>query len=149
MATVNLSDKFENNLRRVSGAGVATLCAEVGDSGDRLGQGIVYADELDDFIVYCIPKDSIVPKIYFIVDEAFDAGITCHISSIVDDTSLVAALDLATEGKTVSAVVDSYFDAVDGIKFELSDAVTKGKVRVVVEYIACDTNEGIFTDVGA
>ena len=149
MATVDLSARHENNLRRNSEVGVATLCAEVSDSGDRLSTSVVYADETDAFIVYCIPTDSVVPKIYFIVDEVFDAGITVEISTIVDDTQLVAALDLATLGATASAVVDTYFDATDGVKFELSDAVTKGKVRVVVEYLSCTTNNGIYVDLGA
>lgn len=148
MAVINLSAQHENNLRRVSGVGVATLCAEVSDSGDRLGQGIVYADATDDYIAYCIPKDSIATKIFFIVDEAFDAATTCEISTIVDDTQLVAALNLAVVGSSVSSVIDSYFDAADGVKFELSQAVTKGKVRVAVEYISLETNNGIYVDVG-
>ena len=149
MAVVNLSAQFENNLRRISGVGVAALCAEVSDSGDRLGQGIVYAAAADDYIAYCIPKDSIVTKIFFIVDEAFDAATTCEISTIVDDTQLVAALNLAVVGASVSAVVDTHFDATDGVKFELSQDVTKGKVRVAVEYISLETNNGIYTDLGA
>ena len=149
MATVNLSAYWENNLRRVSQVGVAEFNAVVSTSGDRLDNGDVTAVAADDYIVYCIPTDSIVPKIYFIVDEAFGAAITGHISTIVDDTSLVAALDLNTVGASVSAVVDTYFDAVDGIKLELSGDVTVGKLRVVVEYISAKTNEGIYVDVGA
>lgn len=149
MARVNLSAYHENNLRRVSEVGVATLCAEVSQSGDRLNQGAVYANATDDYIVYNIPADSIAPKFYFIVDEAFDAATTCEISTVVDDTQLVAALDLATVGASVSAVVDTYFDAVDGIKFELSQAVTQGKVRVIAEFVSASTNNGIFVDLGA
>lgn len=149
MATINLSAQHENNLRRVSEVGVATLCAEVSQSGDRLGQGIVYAQAGDDHQVYTIPADSIAPKIYFIVDEVFDAGTTAAISTIVDSTVLVAALDLATLGATVSATVDTYFDAVDGINFVLSQTVTKGKVRCIAEFISGSTNNGIFVDLGA
>ena len=149
MATVNLSARHENNLRRNSEVGVATFCAEVSDSGDRLSTSVEYAVAADDYIVYCIPTDSVVPKIYFIVDEAFDAATTGHFSTIVGDTSLVAALDLATAGATASAVIDTYFDATDGIKLELSADVTQGKVRVVVEYVSCTTNNGIYVDLGA
>lgn len=149
MADVNLSARFENNLRRVSGAGVATLCAEIADDGQRLNTSAVYAAAADDYQVYNIPADSLVPKIYFIVDEAFDAGTTALISTIVDSTELVAALDLATVGASVSAVVDSYFDAVDGVNFKLNQDVTQGKVRVVCEFVSGSTNNGIYIDQGA
>ena len=149
MAVVNLSAQHENNLRRISEVGVATLCAEVSQGGDRLNSGIIYANATDEYAVYTIPADSIAPKIYFIVDEAFDAATTARISTIVDDTELVLALDLATVGASVSLVVDSYFDAVDGIKFKLNQAVTQGRVRVVAEYISASTNNGIYVALGA
>lgn len=149
MATVNLSSKFENNLRRTSGVGVATLCAVVGDTGARLTSAPSYALAADDYIAYCIPADSIVTKIFFVVDEVFAAG-AAHISTIVDDTALVAALDLTTLGATAGILaLDTYFDSADGFKFELSDDATAagGKVRAICEYISLDTNEGSYVEV--
>lgn len=148
MATVNISSLFENNLRKVSEVGVAELNAALDTSGDRLGQGTVYAKGGDDHICYTIPADSIAPKFYVIVDEAFDAGTTATITTVVDGTSIAAALDVATVGPTVSALVDTYFDATDGIKIVLSADVTVGKMRVIAEYISASTNNGIYVDLG-
>jgi len=149
MATVNISERFENNLRKVSEVGVATLNAAISDTGDRLGQGIAYATAADTYLAYTIPADSIATKFYFLVDEAFDAGTTAAITIKSDGTSLVGALDLSSVGPSVSTVVDIYFDAADGIEFQLNQDVTKGKVRVVAEYISGSTNNGIYVAQGA
>ncbi len=148
MGTLNISSLFENNLRRVDEVGVGTLPAQLSTEGDRIGQTAVFAKGGDEHHIYTIPKDSIVPKIYFIVDEAFDAGTTALIKTIKDGTSLVAALDLATLGASVSTVEDSYFNSVDGFNIILSQDVTKGKVRVVADFMSCSTNNGIFVDLG-
>lgn len=148
MAT-NLSAYFENNLRRVSEVGVGTLNAVISQSGDRLSNGDTFAKGGEDYLIYTIPKDSICPKIYFIVDEAFDAGTTAAVETIVDGTSLVAGLDLATVGASVSSVEDTYFDDVDGFKITLNQDVTQGKVRMIAEFISCSTNNGIYVDLGA
>ncbi len=150
MATQNISALFENNLRRISEVGVGTLCAQISTDGDRLGQGAIYAQGGDDHYIYTIPADSVATKFYFIVDEAFDAGTTAAISTIQGTpVALVAALDLATEGPTVSLIVDQYFDVTDGFNIVLSQTVTKGKVRVIAEFISGSTNNGIYVDLGA
>lgn len=150
MAQLNISALFENNLRKISEVGVATLQAEVSNDGDRLGQGIVYAKGGDEHLVYTIPADSIAPKFYLIVDEAFDAGTTVTVTTIVDGLTVIAALtDVATVGPVVSALEDVYFDAADGFNIVLSQDVTQGKLRVVAEYISASTNNGIYVDVGA
>jgi len=146
---INLSTQFENNLRRVSEVGVATLPAKIAVGGDRLGQADEFAKSGEDYQVYTIPADSIAPKIYFIVDEAFDAGATAQVKTIVDGTELVAALDLATVGASVSTVVDTYFSAADGFSIKLNKDVTKGKLRCVAEFISASTNNGIYVDLGA
>ena len=147
--TINLSSQFENNLRRVSEVGVACLPAKISVNGDRLGQADEFAKGGDTYQVYTIPADSIAPKIYFIVDEAFDAGVTAEVKTIVDGTTLVAALDVATEGASVSAVEDTYFSATDGFAIKLSGDATKGKLRCVAEFISASTNNGIYVDLGA
>ena len=150
MANIDLSAKHENNLRRESGVGIMTFCAEVGDTGARLTSTIQYANATDHYIGYCIPKDAIVTKIYMIIDEAFDTGTTCTITTIVDKTAVFAALtSLATAGKFVSATVDTYFDDVDGFDILLSQAVTKGKLRLVAEFIDMSTSDGSYIDLGA
>ncbi len=149
MAIVNLSGQFENNLRKVSEVGVAELNAALNmGTADRLGQGIVYAKGADEHIIYTIPADSIAPKFYVVVDEAFDAGTTATITTIVDGDAVATALDVATVGPTVSALVDTYFDATDGIKIVLNQDVTVGKLRVIAEYISASTNNGIYVDLG-
>ncbi|RLA70181.1 MAG: hypothetical protein DRG30_09485 [Epsilonproteobacteria bacterium] len=149
MAVQNISALFENNLRKISEVGVGTLHAALSTSGDRLGQGIVYAKGGDEHLIYTIPKDSIAPKFYVLVDEAFDAGTTATITTIVDGDAIVTSLDVATVAPTVSALVDTYFDSADGFKIVLNQDVTVGKLRVVAEYISASTNNSIFVDVGA
>ncbi len=149
MATTNISTLFENNLRKVSEVGVAQLHAQLSTEGDRLGQSAEYVVGGDEYIVYTIPADSIVPKFYMIVDEAFAAGTTVTVSTIVDGTEIIAAAtDVATVGATVSALVDTYFDATDGIKIVLNQASTVGTLRVVAEFISGSTNTGIYVDLG-
>jgi len=148
MANVNISALFENNLRKVSEVGVATLQAMIANDGDRLGQSAVYAKGGDVHLCYTIPADSVVPKFYIIVDEAFDATTTATITTIVDGTAIATALDVATEGPVVSALEDTYFDATDGISIVLNQDVTVGRLRVVAEYISLSTNNGIYVDLG-
>ncbi len=149
MAAQNISALFENNLRKVSEVGVGTLNAQLSNEGDRLGQAAIYAKGGDLHNIYTIPADSIVTKFYFIVDEAFDAGITAEIKTIAGaPLTLVAALDCATEGASVSTVVDTYFDETDGFSIVLSGDVTKGKVRILAEFISASTNNGIYVDLG-
>ena len=146
-STVNISHLFENNLRKVSEVGAATLNAVLSTDGDRLGQGAVYAQKGDKHIVYMIPADSICTKLYILVDEAFDAGVTATIKTISGTQKVVAsALDIAVVGPTVSALEDTYFDKTDGVEIVLSKAVTKGSLRVVGEFISASTNNGIYVD---
>lgn len=150
MATVNLSNLFENNIRRVSEVGVATLNAQLSNDGDRLSQSAVYAAAADTYTVYNIPADSLVSKVYFIVDEAFDASTTAAISTIAGTpVALVAALDCATVGASVSTAVDLYFDTVDGVAITLSDDVTQGKLRIVTVFASASTNSDSYIDLGA
>ncbi len=150
MATQNISSLFENNLRRVSEVGVGTLPAQLANDGDRLGQSAVYAKGGDLHNIYTIPADSFATKFFLIVDEAFDAGTTATVNTIAGTPVLIAsALDLAVEGPTVSSTVDQYFDVADGFSIVLNQDVTKGKMRVIAEFISGSTNNGIFVDVGA
>lgn len=145
MANVNISALFENNLRRVSEVGVATLNAVLASDGQRLGSAPVYAKGGDNHLAYNIPADSFVPKVYFIVDEAFDTGTTADIGTI-SGLPLVAGLDLATEGVSVSTEADLYFPSVDGVDIELNQDVTQGKLRVVIGYISGSTTEGVYIE---
>ncbi len=149
MAVQNISALFENNLRKVSEVGVGTLCAAISTSGDRLGQGIVYAKGGDEHLIYTIPKDSIAPKFYLIVDEAFDAGTTATITTIVDNDAMFTAIDVAALTHSVSPLEDTYFDAADGFKIVLNQDVTVGKLRVIAEYMSGSTNDAIYVDLGA
>lgn len=150
MSTVNLSARFENNLRKTSEVGVAVVPGVLDVGSDRLSSTPEYAVAADTYTVYTIPKDSIVSKFYFIVDEAFDAATTAEITTIAGTpTELVAALDCATEGASVSAVVDQYFDATDGFSVTFSQDVTKGKLRIAAEFISLSTNDGTYVDLGA
>ncbi len=148
MATVNISALFENNLRKVSEVGVGTFQAEIGSDGNRLGQGIVYAKGGDEHLIYAVPKESIVPKFYLIVDEVFDAGTTATITTIVDGDAMFTAVDLAALTHAVSPLEDTYFDAVDGFNIVLSQDVTKGKFRLVAEYLSFTTNTAMYVDLG-
>jgi len=149
MATVNISALFENNLRKVSEVGVAELNAVISVSGDRLGQGDEFAKGGDKHLVYTIPADSIAPNIYMIVDEPFDAASKAGIKTIVGQKVVTAARDLTVKGATVSTLKDEYFEKADGFEIILTKDATRGKLRVVAEYISASTNNGIYVDVGA
>ena len=147
MASVNISALFENNLRRVSEVGVTTLHAVLANDGARLGTAPVYAKGGDQHLSYSIPADSIVPKFYFIVDEAFDTGTTLTVSTI-SGLALVTDLDLAVEGTSVSTETDVSFPVSDGLNLVLNQDVTQGKIRVLFEYISGSTNTGVFAGTG-
>ncbi len=146
----NLSHLFENNLRKASEVGVVCLPAMLSTGGDRLGQAAEYVKAGENYIAYTIPADSIVSKVYFIVDEAFAAGTTAAIATLKGiPTVVAAALDLATVGASVSAASDLYFDAADGFSITLNQASQVGKVRVVAEFISASTNTGMYVELGA
>ena len=147
MATVNLSSQFENNLRRVSEVGVATFPAKVSIGGDRLGQKDKLMTAGTIYTVYTIPADSVATKIYYIVDEPFDASVTAEVKTIAGTpVTLDAAIDLTKKGLTISAKSDLYFSKTDGFAVKLSKAPTKGSFRIVAEFISASTNVGIYVD---
>lgn len=148
MANVNISALFENNLRRVSEVGVTTLHAVLANDGARLGTAPVYAKGGDNHLSYNIPADSIVPKFYIIVDEAFDTGTTLAITTIKDGLLVGDAVDLTVVGATLGALNDTYFPAVDGVDLVLNQDVTMGKVRIICEYLSGETNNGAYVGDG-
>ncbi len=148
--TVNISNLFENNLRRVSEVGVATMCAVLAVGGDRLGQADDLAVPGDKYNVFTIPADSIVTSISILVDESFGAGVKAGVKTINGQKAVGAAVDVAAAPGTLTKGTPAdpfYCEKADGFEIILTGTVTnKGKFRVIAEYISADTNNGIYID---
>lgn len=144
----DISSRFENNLRKVSGVAVAAISAQLSVSGNRLNQAPEYIVGTEEYISYVLPADVIAGKFHLVCTEPFDAATTVTVTTI-SDVALFTDVPVNALTNVVSAEVDTYFDAVDGFKIVFNQAVTTGKLRVAADYLSLKTNEGIYIDLGA
>lgn len=136
-------------MTRASAIAVANMQALL-STGSRLNQSAVYAVAADTYQIYAIPANSIVTKVFFIVDEVFDDGTTIEVKTISGTpVTLVAALSGTTAAASVSTVVDKYMPVVDGFAIKFNQDITKGVVRVIAEYLSLDESTGAYVAQGA
>ncbi len=147
MATKNILSQFTNNLRRVVESLTGALPATLVPANLRMGTAEEYAIAADSYIVCVVPEKSILHKVYCVVEQAGlgTAAITLDAGTPV---ALIASADLTAVGITVSAVEDTFVDTATTISVVLSTdqtvAVANGLMKVVAQFTALDTNNGIY-----
>ncbi len=147
MATKNILSQFTNNLRRVVESLTGALPSELVPANLRMGTGPEYALATDSYVVCVVPENSIIHKVYLVVEKVGlgDVAVTLDSGTPV---ALIAAGDLTAVGITVSAVEDTFVDTATTISVVLTtdqtNAVTNGLMKVVAQFTALDTNNGIY-----
>lgn len=154
MAIVQITDYFLNNQKRFSEGAVSTFKAKLDDGNQRLGTGPSYIDPADDYQAYSIPRMSVVPHIYLYVREAFAAGTTVTITTIVDGTVIDTAFALDTVGVfALSSASDTggalekgaLFNVTDGFNAKFNQTSVDGVVQVIAGYTSVDDKSGKYT----
>jgi len=143
---VSITGQFQNNLRRTSDVADVSLPAVLSPVNARMGTAELYAQAGEEYQALVLPGDVIITKVFALVAGAMLGTADIKLSNA--GTSLFTALDITGGPLSVSTAVDLYTDTPEGISITLSttqDAtVSTGGVRVIVEYISVDTNNGSF-----
>ncbi len=151
MAIVQRTDLNLNNQKRFAEGAVATFPAKLSEGDRRLGTGPDYIDPADDYQAYCIPKMSVIKEIYFFVREAFDAGTTATVTTIVDGITVEADIVIDTvnsyalsEATTPGGVLENgaLFSVVDGYNVKFNQASVNGVLQVIAGYVSVDEKSG-------
>ena len=151
MAIVQRTDLNLNNQKRFAEGAVATFPAKLSEGNNRLGTGPVYVDPADEYQAYCLPKMSVVKDIFIYVREAFVAGTTATITTIVNGVAVETALDVATADTFVLATVSdvggalengALYDTVDGFSVSFNQTSTEGVLQIIAGYVSIDEKSG-------
>lgn len=151
MATVQQTDLFLNNQKRFAEGAVATFPAKLNEGNHRLGTGPSYIDPADEYNAYCLPKMSVVKDIFIFVREAFAAGTTATVTTIVDGEVIETALavdvagtfKLSTASSTGGALENgALYDSVDGFSVSFNQTSVEGVLQVIAGYTSIDDKSG-------
>ena len=137
MATINVSSRHLNQNKREAEAITVTYPSVSNQGGGRgSNSGVTYYQFGDDLTAYVVPANSIIQKVYLIVEEAFAAS--AKVTVKVGSTSMFAAVAADATGMTTSATQDILSEAVSTVTATFSGGtgdLVKGKCRVVIETI--------------
>ena len=147
MATVNITNRFLNENKRYDEAVVVTVPSVLQHGGGRSQVDPIYVQGGDDLVASVIEADSIIPKAYLLVDEAFPAGalVTVTVGGVAYFTDVFGD----AIGITVSAVEDGYYadkaDVTVVVSGVAGDVMT-GLARVVLDTIHPSLNNGQYAN---
>jgi hypothetical protein len=151
MAFVSVADRWTNRQKRTTEALVVTL-DHLLDEGKGNREAPEYIKSWDGYTADVVEADTLITKVYCIVDECFPAGaaLTVDIGGKAFFSS-AAGLDSCTGNPIVSALEDVYFanGQTVTISVEISGApqdITQGKLRLVIETIAPSQNNGNYAN---
>ena len=142
---VSITGQFQNNLRNVAEVLSVQLPAELVPANFRLGLDPQFALASETYQALVVPKNSIMKKFYLIVEEGMTG--TASVSLSNGGTPIFTDVDLTLKSITVSTEVDLFTDTQEGFDITLStDQVegANGSLRMVCDFAAVDTNNGIY-----
>jgi len=142
----SITGLYRNNLRRVSEVSTTELPAVLSPANARMGTAELYVQAGEEYQALTIPGDVIITKIYALVSGAMLG--TADVNLTNSAAALFSSLDITGGPLSVSTAVDIYTDTPEGISIILDttqDAtVSTGSIKIMVEYISLDTNNGIY-----
>ena len=100
-----------------------------------------------DYLVFTLPKASLVTRVYAIVTKAAGAGDTLDVK--VGSTVVANEIAISATGIYTGTVTPTYFATGGSVTVVAGDGGVLGAAcdfRIVVEYIECDLAEGTYTD---
>lgn len=146
MGTINITNRFNNPDKRYAEAVVMSVPAVINEGGGRTQADPVYTQFGDDMVANVIERDSVLKKVYLVVDEAFAATATVTVD--IDGTAVFTDADAATEGLTASATEDLLVEAGAAITVTLGTLTgdaTVGSLRVVADAVSMSVKNGNYS----
>lgn len=143
MATLNITNRYNNRDKRFAEAVVISLPSQLEEGGVRLSTPPVLAQFGDDYVASVVEPDTVVQIAYLVVDEAFAASSTVTVT--VGTTALFTDLDITSAGLNVSAVTDELVTAGADITITPGGGtgdIEEGALRVVLETVSMSLKNG-------
>jgi hypothetical protein len=137
MATVNLTNRYNNQDKRFAESVVMAIPAQLEEGGARLSTPPVHAQYGDALTAAIIEPDTIIKTAYLIIDEAFPAGTTVDVD--IAGTAYFTAVDVTSEVMVVSSVQNGHFKNGQTITVVFSGGtgnITTGVARVVLDTVS-------------
>jgi hypothetical protein len=149
---VSITHDYLNQAKREEEALTVTLPSLLREGGGRAGTLPSYVQYGESYLASVVVKNSIAPKLYLVVEEAFPTGATATVT--VGGTAAFTDLAVDATGANVSATEDVYFTTGGDVSITINHAtetgnVNVGKLKVVVPYIPFDVKNGRYSDVPA
>jgi len=141
----SITGSFQNNLRNVAEVVSVTLPAELEGANYRLGLDPQFAVAGEVYQALVIPKNSIMKKFYLVVEDGMTGTATVALSN--GGTAIFTNVAITAKGISVSTEVDLFTDTTEGFDITLSDnqvSGANGQIKVVCDFAAIDTNNGIY-----
>ena len=138
MAYVDVSNRFLNRDKREAEAVVMTCPAIVDEGSQRTNIGPTYIKSGDAWTAQIIERDTIIKKVYIIIDETFPTNTMLSVD--IAGTAYLTDVDGAAEGLTVSTTEDVLIKnpqtiTVGVVNGPAGSEITSGVARVVVDTV--------------
>lgn len=134
---VNVTNRFLNENKRYSEAVVMTCPAIIDEGSQRANIGPTYIKSGDAWTANTIEADTIIQKVYLIIDEAFPSGAT--ISVDIAGTSYLSAVAADATGLTVSTTEDVLIKNGQTITVGITSGTVGTEVQTGVARVVVDT----------
>ena len=134
MATIDITSRFTNQDKREAELVVVTLPAILKAGGGRSQAQPVFIQGGDAHTASVVEDDSILTKMYVIIDEAFPTGAEIAID-IAGTNYAPTAIPADVVGMTVSSVEDKLYSNAQSVTLVINGVtgdVTTGKARIVM-----------------
>lgn len=130
----NITSRFTNADKREAELLAVTIPAILQQGGGRSQAQPVFLQGSEALTASVIEADTILTKMYVIVDEVFPAGAVLNID-IAGINFTATPVPLTAGGMTVSVVEDSYFASSQSVTATVTGVtgdITTGKARIVM-----------------
>ena len=143
MATVNLTNRYNNQDKRFAESVVMTIPSQLEDGGARLSTPPVYVQYDDALTAAVVEPDTIIKTAYLVIDEAFPAGSTIDVD--IAGTAYFTAVDVTSSGLTVSTTSNTFLKNGQTITVSIKGGtgnVTAGVARIVLDTVSPSLKNG-------
>ena len=134
---INVTNRFLNQDKRYSEAIVMTCPAIIDEGSQRANIGPTYIKSGDAWTAQTIERDTIIQKVYIIIDEAFPSGAT--ISVDIAGTAYLTDVAADATGLTVSTTEDVLIKNPQTITVGITSGSTGTEVQTGVARVVVDT----------
>jgi hypothetical protein len=143
MATINITNRYNNQDKRFAESVVMTIPAQLESGGSRLSTPPVYVQYGDALTAALVEADTIIKRAYIIIDEALPASSLIAVD--IAGTTYFTGIDGTATGLTVSTEEDTLLKNGQTITVSItggSGDVISGLVRVVLDTVSPSLKNG-------